>query len=231
MVELVNQPEVCVHCGTKFRLAKTLISHICERKRRHLQQSEKRVQTGMQAFNKFYQLTQNCKKNKTYDEFCASSFYNAFVKFGSFVNNVNVLYPEQFIEHIIKSGAKLDHWCKDELYAQYLYNILKIEPTESAIQRSLLTMMQWGDDNSLEYTNYFSKASLNRTANDIINGHVSLWVILNTSSGKKMINNFTDEHLKIIAPAFDLHYWKRRFKEKSDDVTLVKEVCKEAGIP
>ena len=37
------------------------------------------------------------KKQKTYEEFCASPYYNAFVKFGSFVNNVKSLYPKNML--------------------------------------------------------------------------------------------------------------------------------------
>jgi hypothetical protein len=126
-IELLEQPELCIHCGKKFRLAKTLISHMCEPKRRHLQRKEKRVQAGFWAFNKFWQLTQQGKP-KTYEEFSVSPFYNAFVKFGSYVNNVNVLYPEKFLEHLVNTGTKIDNWCKDNIYYDYMYQMLKQEP-------------------------------------------------------------------------------------------------------
>jgi hypothetical protein len=203
---------------------------MCERKRRALQKDEKRVQAGYLAFNRFWQLTQNAKKNKTYDEFADSSYYNAFVKFGSYLNNVNPLYPDKYIDYIIKSGAKLDHWCKDSLYEKYLYETLKTEPVESAVQRSLQTMMEWADDHEANFAHYFSYVSLNKSVYDILNGKVSLWVILNSSSGQKMIKNMSDEQLNIIAPAFDLPFWLRKFKEVPADVALVKEICREVGI-
>jgi hypothetical protein len=58
---LLDQPYNCVHCGKSFMKEKTLVAHMCERKRRALQQSEKRVQAGFMAFNRFWQLTQNAK--------------------------------------------------------------------------------------------------------------------------------------------------------------------------
>jgi hypothetical protein len=114
---------------------------MCEQKRRVLQKDEKRVQMGFFAYNRFYQLTQAAKKQKPYSDFCKSAYYNAFVKFGSFVNNVNPLYPERFIDFVVKSGIKLDHWCRDDLYDKYLSDLIKIEPVESAIERSLQYMM------------------------------------------------------------------------------------------
>jgi hypothetical protein len=230
MIDLVEQPFNCVHCGKSFMKEKTLVAHMCENKRRALQKDEKRVQAGFMAYNRFYQLTQNAKKAKTYDDFCKSSYYNAFVKFGSFINNVNPLYPDKFIDFVIKSGVKLDHWCRDELYEKYLYETIKVEPVESAVQRSLQTMMDWGDISQAQFNHYFRYVNHNRAVHDILNGKISPWLILNTKSGKDMVSGFNDEQLNLIAPAFDVSYWLKKFKDRVDDVTLVKEICKEAGI-
>ena len=230
MIALVNQPYNCVHCGKSFMKDKTLVAHMCERKRRALQRDEKRVQAGFVAFNRFWQLTQNAKQPKTYDNFADSSYYNAFVKFGGFVNNINPLYPDKFIDYVIKSGVKLDHWCRDELYEKYLYEMIKVEPVESAVQRTLKTMMEWADEHNANYTHYFSYVSLNKAVHDIKNGNISPWVILNCTTGQTMLRNMSDEQLDMIAPAFDVQYWLRRFKELPADAALVKEICNEVGI-
>jgi hypothetical protein len=179
MIALVEQPFICVHCSKSFMKEKTLVAHMCERKRRALQETEKRVQAGFMAYNRFYQLTQGAKVSKNYDHFCNSAYYNAFVKFGSFINNVNPLYPDRFIDFVIKSGVKLDHWCRDELYEQYLFDMVKVEPVESAVQRSLQTMMEWGDEHNANFAHYFSYVSLNKAVHDIVNGKISCWVLLN----------------------------------------------------
>jgi hypothetical protein len=230
MIALEEQPFNCVHCGKSFMKEKTLFAHMCEPKRRAMQKDEKRVQAGFMAFNRWYQLTQNSKKDKVYNDFCKSSYYNAFVKFGSFVNNVNPLYPSKFIDYVIKSGVKLDHWCRDELYETYLYDMIKVEPVESAVQRTVQTMMEWGDNSGAQFNHYFNYVNLNRAVHDIRNGKISPWVMLNCSSGKKMLNNFNDEQLDLIAPAFDLPHWLRKFKEVPADVAMVAEICREAGI-
>lgn len=209
---------------------RTLISHMCEGKRRALQKDEKRVQTGMIAFNQFYKLTQFAKKNKTYEEFCKSSYYNAFVKFGSFINNINPLYPDKFVDYVIKSGVRLDYWCSDSLYEKYLYEMIKNEPVESAVQRSLQNMMAWGDSSGAEFNHYFNYVNHNRAVQDIRNGKITPWLILNCKSGKTMLGNFSDDQLDMIAPALDMQYWLKKFKQVPADTALVKEICKEAGI-
>ena len=229
MIQTIEQPFECVHCGKKFQKEKTLMAHMCEPKRRHLQKDEKRVQVGFLTFNKFY-ITVQKSKPKTYADFCKSSYYNAFVKFGSFISNINPIYPEKFIDFVIKSNVKLDHWCRDELYDTYLFEMIKIEPTESALSRSIETMMSWGDVNESPYSDYFKYANLNRATNDIRNGLISPWLLLNSTSGKKMLENLNDEQLQIIEPTLDIPYWLRQFKSKPADVELTKEIIKEANI-
>lgn len=229
-IELKEQPHVCVHCGKKFMKPKTLVSHMCESKRRAMQKDEKRVQVGFMIFNRFCQIAQNSKKPQLYEDFCKSPFYNAFVKFGSFVNNVKPLYPEKFIDYVIKSGVKLDHWCRDELYEKYLYEMLKTEPVESAVQRTLQVMIEWGDNNKVPFEHYFKYVSTNRAVYDILEGKITPWLILNCKTGKSMLASFNDEQLDLIAPALDLPFWTRKFKECPADVVLVKEICNEANI-
>jgi uncharacterized protein YlaI len=230
MMALAEQPFNCAHCGKSFMKQKTLYAHMCEPKRRAMQKDEKRVQAGYMAFNRFYQLSQGAKVQKTYDEFCKTAYYNAFVKFGSFINNVNPLYPDKFIDFVIKSGVKLDHWCRDELYEQYLYEMLKVEPIEAAVQRSIATMLEWADENRAEYTHYFLYVNLNRATHDILNGRISCWLLLNCSSGKDMLSKFSDEQLDMIAPAIDMPYWVKKLRNNPADTALVKEICKETGI-
>jgi len=229
MIQTLEQPFNCVHCGKAFQKEKTLMAHMCEPKRRYLQKDEKRVQVGFLAFNKFYTLVQRSKE-KTYAEFCKSSYYNAFVKFGSFVTNINPLYPEKFIDFVIKSNVKLDHWCRDELYDTYLFEMLKVEPTEAALERSVKTMLEWAEKQEAQYNDYFRYCNLNRAVNDIRNGLISPWLLLNSTTGKTMLSNFNDEQLAIIEPVLDIGYWRRTFKAKPADVELTKEIIKEAHI-
>jgi len=230
MIALVDQPFTCVHCSKSFMQEKTLYAHMCENKRRAMQKDEKRVQAGLLVFNRFFRLTQNAKKDKTYEDFTKSPYYNAFVKFGSFICNVNPLYPDKFIDYVIKSGVKLDHWASDSLYDKYLYDIIKTEPVESAVQRTVNHMMDWGDTSGAQFNHYFNYVNINRSVQDIRNGKITPWILLNTKTGKELLSKYSDEQLELIAPALDIPYWSRKFKQVPADVALVKEICKEAGI-
>ena len=220
----------CTHCGSNFTREKTLVVHMCEQKRRALAKTEKHVVMGYDAYNRFYRKTQGAKQDKTYEEFSKSPYYNAFVKFGSFVSNVNPLYPDRFIDYVVTSGVKLDHWCRDELYEKYVLDLIKVESVETALQRSIGHMMSWADDNNSQWNHYFHYVSLSRATFDIKDGKVSPWLILNCKSGKEMLSKLTDEQLSAIGTIIDPPFWVNKFKKLPADVELVRQVVKESNL-
>lgn len=220
----------CEYCGKLFAKEKTLFIHICEQKRRHMSKNEKHVQAGLLTFQRFYAITNKNSKSKTFDEFAKSPYYTAFVKFGSFMINTAPIYPERFIDFVIKSGVKLDHWCRDELYDTYISELIKIEPADGAIQRSIQTMMDWADANNAQWEHYFAYVNLNRATHDIKEGLISPWMVLNTKSGKEMLQRLNDEQLDIVAPIIDPQFWMKRFKSSPADMELVKDIIKEGKI-
>ena len=220
----------CEHCGKKFAKESTLVIHVCEKKRRHLAKNERHVQMGLLTYQKFYEITQKVAKPKTFEEFTDSPYYTAFVKFGSFLVNTAPIYPEKFIEFVVKSGIKLDHWCRDELYENYIINLIKIEPADGAVQRTIKTMMDWADANESTWEHYFAYVNLNRAAHDIKEGLISPWVLLNSKEGKQLLNRMNDEQLAIVSEVIDPQYWLKRFKTLPADHELIKTIIKEANI-
>lgn len=220
----------CEHCGKKFAKESTLVIHVCEKKRRHLAKNERHVQMGLLTYQKFYEITQKSNKPKTFEEFADSSYYTAFVKFGSFLVNTAPIYPEKFIEYVVKSGIKLDHWCRDQVYETYVINLIKIEPADGAVQRTIKTMMDWADANNSAWEHYFAYVNLNRATHDIKEGLISPWVLLNSKEGKQLLNRMNDEQLAIISEIIDPQYWIKRFKTLPADHELIKTIIKEASI-
>jgi len=225
-----NKPYVCKYCSHGFTKEKTLAVHVCEQKRRALAQHEKHVVIGYDTYVRFYKTTQDNSRDKTYEEFCHGPYYNAFVKFGSFVNNVNPLYPDQFINYVVTSGVKLDHWCRDELYEKYVLDLIKTETVETALQRSINHMIEWGENNQAKWNHYFLYVSLNRAMYDIKDGKISPWLILNCATGKAMLQKFNDEQLEAVSNVINVPFWVSKFKKFPVDVNFVKQVVKESNI-
>jgi hypothetical protein len=220
----------CDHCNAKFTKEKTLFVHMCEQKRRHLAKNEKHVQLAYQTYDKFYKLSQKNDKTKTYEEFSQSPYYNAFVKFGSFLSNVNPLYPEKYIEYVVTSGVKLDHWCRESLYEEYVLHLIKNEPVEVALQRSIMHMNDWANTHDSVYNHYFLYVSTNRATFDIRDGKISPWILLNSDTGKKLLSTLNDEQLVSIGTTIDPEFWIKKFKSLPDDVDFVRQIAKESNL-
>jgi len=220
----------CDHCDSKFTKEKTLFVHMCEQKRRHLAKNEKHVQLAYQTYDKFYKLSQKNDKTKTYEEFSQSPYYNAFVKFGSFISNVNPLYPEKYIDYVVTSGVKLDHWCRESLYEEYVLHLIKNEPVEVALQRSIMHMNEWASKHDSVWNHYFLYVSTNRATFDIKDGKISPWILLNSDTGKKLLSTLNDEQLVSIGSTIDPDFWFKKFRTMPDDADFARQIIKESNL-
>lgn len=220
----------CEYCKKSFAKEKTLFTHVCEQKRRALQKDDKSVKLGFYAFRRFYVLCANNKNEKSYEEFCHSQYYNSFVKFGSFLNNVKPLYTEKYIDYVVTSGVKLNQWCKQEMYEKYALQYILNENAQTALERSIKTMENWAEQNNSIWNHYFLYANLNKATWDIRDGKISPWVVLNSENGKNLLNRLSDEQLTMVYPMLNPSHWNTVFKNNAKDVELAKQVIQQGKI-
>lgn len=182
------------------------------------------------VFQRFYEIHQKNSQQKTYEQFCKSAYYNAFVKFGRFIMHINPLYPEKYIDYVILSKVKLDHWSRDDLYETYLIDTIKVEPVEAAMRRSIATMMDWAEEQNAQWSDYFRLVNTNRAVQHIQQGKISPWLLLGCSAGKKMLKSFSDEQLQMTQRFINPEFWLSKFKSYPADHLFVQETAKEAKI-
>ena len=116
------------------------------------------------------------------------------------------------------------------MYEKYVFDLIKTESVDTALERSIKHMIAWGEANNAPWNHYFLYVSLSRSVFDIKDGKVSPWVILNSTNGKAMLKKLSDEQLSSISSIIDLPFWLNKFKRFPDDVNLVKQVVKESNI-
>ena len=228
-----NNLNTCTFCGKSFSKERTLQVHVCEPKRRHLQKNEKWVQNAFMVFQRFYQIHQNNGKPKTYEDFCESSYYRAFVKFGNYCVNINAVAPERFMSWLLKNQKKIDHWCKDSLYEEWMMGYLQQEAVQDALERALKEMQDYADqhpDLKNGFKDYFRYGNGNKICYHISNGRVSPWVIFNCDSGIDFLGSLNEEQLAMIMPWVDPDFWQRKFKDYAADAEWVKDILNKAGL-
>ena len=230
MISQSEKDYECQFCKRSFTREKTLAAHVCEPKRRHQQKDEKHVQIAYIAYKRFYELTQGSSNFKTYEHFAGSQYYNAFVKFGRHIISINAINTEFFIDYVIRSNTKLDHWCKDAVYEEYLLPYIKTENVRDALERSIITMEKWATENDAQFNHFFKFVSFNKAVALIRNGKISPWIIYNSKTGMEMLEKMTDEQLGLINDFIDPIYWSRRFEAFVSDVEWVKHILSDANM-
>jgi hypothetical protein len=225
----IDQDYKCQYCGKGFVRESTLAAHLCEDKRRQQQKDEVGVRLGYQSWLRFYELTQGNSKKKTYDDFAKSSYYVAFTKFGRHLHNIRAVNPQAFTDWVIKNNKKLDYWCKDSLYSEYLFEYIKREHVQDAIERGIVEMQDWADENHSVVKDFFRYASTNKVCAMILNGRVSPWLIYCSDTGQACLEKFNDEQIAMIYAWIDPEHWQRKMKDYAADTIWCKTILKETG--
>ena len=223
----------CRYCEKEHRKESTLAAHLCEQKRRWQQEKEVGVQWGLQAYLRFYEMTQGSAKLKSYTDFVKSPYYMAFVKFGRYCQDIRCINFVRFTEWLLKNNKKLDYWCKDSLYEEWLLEYLKKESTQDALERTLKEMQDYADANpdlKNGFTDYFRYGNANRICHHITTGRISPWIIFNCPSGVEFLGSLSEKQVEIIIQWIDPEYWQRKFKDYLADTEWVKDILSKAGL-
>lgn len=215
----------CEYCDKEFKRAETVLSHRCEKRSRYENQTTPESRIGLHTYRMFYG-----NQPKTFDDFASSSYYKAFVKFGKYCVDVNVISPEDYARWLIKTKKKIDHWNKDSFYTEYLVSYLPTEPVGSALTRSITTSVKWSEKTSAPAHDWLRYGNLNTIAYDITTGRLSGWALYNSTSGHEVLDKLSDSPLLSQCwPYIDSEVWAATFKRRTVDQTYAKEILRTAG--
>jgi len=219
----------CEFCKKTFARESTVAVHVCEPKRRRMEQNERGVQLGFQAYLQFYKLMNKSSKQRTFDDFADSPYYRAFVKFGRYCVDTRVINPSRMIDWLLKNQKKIDQWCSDRIYTEYLIDYLQAESVADALARSVEYSIDWAEKNQARPQDCLRYGSANGTCYAITTGRVSPWVIYNSESGQDFLNSLSSEQVQMIWPYINSDIWQKKFYTDSDDLAYAQEILTTAG--
>ena len=220
---------VCQYCRRDFVKENSLLIHSCEPRRRRQEQSERGVQLGLQAYLKFYELTQGSARLKTFDDFADSPYYRAFVKFGRYCVDIRVINPARFIEYVLKQNKKIDHWCRDSIYTEYLLDYLRVENVNDALARAMEFGITWQEQTSNPAHDCLRYGNSNAMCYAITTGRISPWIIYNSESGQQFLSELSTEQIAMIWSYIDSDFWMKKFQDYPADQEYAKDILIKAG--
>lgn len=219
----------CQYCQREFLREGSLAVHVCETKRRYQERDDMAVQLGLQAYLRFYEITQGQGRSRTWDDFVRSPYYRAFVRFGQHCREIRAVNVRAFTDWVIKQNKKIDHWCHDSIYTEYLLRHVQTEAAGDAIARALETALQWEHDTQYPCHNYLRHAGTNRVCHAVTSGRVTGWTLYNCRSGQEFLTSLNSEQIAMIWSWIDSDFWHQRLRDHPEDTAFARDMLSRAG--
>lgn len=219
----------CDFCNKSFQRETSLFSHVCETKRRWQQRELIDNRLGFQTWLEFYRRNTNSKKQKTYIDFAKSAYYIAFVKFGKYCADIKCVSVNRYADWLLHNQIRIDDWCKDSLYDRFLKDHLKDEDPYDAIARSIETTIEFAKNEYIASNDYLRYGNKNRICSLIVNGKISPWLLYQSESGIKFLENIDTVQQQMILDYINPEQWAIKFKRNQEIVSEVKELLNAAG--
>lgn len=227
--EEIKQQYGCDFCGRNFLRESTIAKHICEYKQRWLNKDLQGNRIGFQAWLQFYKKNSASKKKRTYEEFIKSAYYVAFVKFGTYCSDANVLNVSRFVDWLLKNQIRIDSWNTDTNYTKFLIEYLREEDPLDAIARSIETTQKLAEGEKILTKDVLRYSNRNKICYAITTGKISPWMLYQSDSGTKMLDELDGTQVKMVIDYINPEQWAIKFKRNPDKVNEVKELLNAAG--
>jgi hypothetical protein len=219
----------CQYCEKTFRRESSLAVHVCEQKQRYQSRDDQGVRLGLQAYLRFYEVTQGSSRLKTFDDFARSPYYRAFVKFGRYCVAVNAVNTARFIDWVVEKNKKIDHWCRDSVYTEYLRDYLSKESVNDALSRAIEYSIKWSEQHGHPANDFLRYGNSNAISYAITTGRISAWVLYNCASGQEFLDNLSQEQISMTWSWIDPEFWQRKFRDYPADQAYAREILNKAG--
>lgn len=220
----------CEYCNSDFKRESTLAVHMCRQKQRHMQEHDKDVQLSFRTYQLFYKVSTNSKKDKTYSDFARSPYYASFVKFAKYCIDVKIDSVENYTMWLIRNGVKLDNWASDQQFNTWIKRRLKEETVDRAVERSVLFMQRWAEEEKCNWSDYFKNIHPNEAVFHICAGRISPWILYGSDSAQNLLERLNDEQVRMVVEYIEPDFWQVRMKRKATDYDWVKGIMEKAGL-
>jgi len=219
----------CDFCGKEFARETSLGKHLCETKRRINDQENRGNQIGFQAWLDFYKKNTATKKKRTYLDFAKSAYYIAFVKFGNYCLNVQVMNVSRYIDFLLKEQISIDHWAKDSSYTKFIIWYSREEDPLDAIARSIEYTISLSQEEGIQTKDCLRYGNRNKICYAVTTGKISPWMLYHSQSGLEFIQSLDHTQQKMILEYIDPEKWAIKFHKSKNILSEVKELLSAGG--
>lgn len=203
------------------------IDHVCEPM---IRAQKMRTTEGVAAWIAYSTwLKQMGKKVPPQSSFLSSRFFQSFMKFAGFVQQVKTINVEQYIHHMVKHGIQPVIWTSEPIYSEWVRsNITERSPIKQ-VQSSSLFLLKQAEEKGVDVGDLFYHITAPEVGDWVQTGRVTPWLLLVSTKFKLWFGELDaddrDQLARIINPA----EWHERLKGNPNTIVKIKEIAKEIG--
>ena len=204
------------------------MKHLCETKRRWQDRDKHGNRIGHSAWVQFYSKHTR-KAKRDYMDFAKSAYYTAFVKFGNYCVDAQVMNPSRYVDWLLKNQVSIDTWNRDTVYTKFIIDYLRTEDPLDAIARSIETTISLSENDRILSKDVLRYGNRNKICFEITKGKISPWMLYHSDSGVGLIESLDATQQKMILDYINPEQWAIKFKRSNNIINEVKELLKVAG--
>lgn len=227
--ETLETKHSCEFCNRSFVRASTLMSHLCEYKHRWMNKDAHGNRVGFQTWLQFYTKNSPSTKKRTYMDFIKSPYYTAFLKFGNYCIDVNVINIPRYVDWLLKNQISVDSWNTDTNYTKFIIAYLKEENPFDAIARSIETTIALAEKERIQTKDSLRYGNKNRICHEITAGRISPWMLYHSGSGKEFLSTLDEMQVKLVIDYIQPEQWAIKFRRDPAIVPQVQELLAAGG--
>lgn len=221
----------CKYCQRAFTKESTLARHICENKRRMLDQDQKQNRIAYQGWLLWRRLNMaNVKNDRPYEDFITNRNFIGFMKLSKRIIDLNIDDPEDFVKYISMNSVPMNKWSSDVVYEEYTKTKTRKETVARAMERSMITITDWADKTGYDFTEYFEKVNTVDAVHDIRMGRISPWCIFATDQGSKLIDRLEPGQVQALVEYIEPTSWRARVIREKEESKWVQTIFNQASI-
>lgn len=219
----------CNFCKKEFVREGSFLNHMCEPKRRWQDRDTAGNRIGFTAWLEFFNRNNKTSKKRDYSDFTGSPYYSAFVKFGNYCVQAQVLNPNRYVDYLLKNQISVDTWNRDTTYTKFIIDHLKTEDPLDAIARSIETTVKLAEMDNIQTKDVLRYGNRTKICYEITKGKISPWMLFHSESGLSFIESLDSTQQKMILDYINPEQWAIKFKRHKNIIPEIKELLHAGG--
>lgn len=218
----------CTFCDKDFVRKSWYERHMCEKKRRFIEQNNISTIRAHRLFNHWQKRLKLLRrgKEKSMEEFLKSPYYKLFIRLTEFTDRVYVVSHFKYLDWLIDKRVPEADWFKESGMQAYQDYIRSSEDPESQAKDTCVNIQNWCEDKGIEVHEFFTSITPGQALNMVRANELSPWVLFGYKPAmERLMARMEGELLYTLNEHVNVHYWLDKVDQDKGSVNRVTKYC------